>query len=127
MGEWYDYQSEFVRKLDYTAYLATPMHRDTAQLSEVIVYKNKRLLEECIGVSLYGDRVVIHRETPWELPFDGVEAMAVLGRNKLNIYFEGKVYQLKSHKRFNALRFVHAYYHYKNSKEGITNGEFLGL
>ena len=60
-------------------------------------------------------------------PFDEVTAVSVLGRNKLNIYHNKKVYQLKSGKRFNALKYVNIYYRYKNVSKGDTDGKFLGL
>jgi ABC-type microcin C transport system duplicated ATPase subunit YejF len=54
------------------------------------------------------------------------EFLAVLGRNKVNIYFNDKVYQIKPEKRFNALRYVHFFNRYVNIKENNGN-EFLGL
>ena len=61
------------------------------------------------------------------MSFDEISSVAVLGRNKLNIYFGDKVYQTKGDKRFNALKYVNLYHRYKNVKEGNPNGEFLGL
>ena len=52
---------------------------------------------------------------------------AVLGRNKLNIYHKDMVYQFRGSKRFNALKYVNLFYHYKNQERGDVNGEFLGL
>jgi len=49
-----------------------------------------------------------------------------LGKNKLNIYYGDKLYQLKGSKRFNALKYLHFYYRYKNIKED-NNDKFLGL
>ena len=60
-------------------------------------------------------------------PFEEISAVSVLGRNKLNIYFDKHVYQVKSDKRFNALKYVNMYYHYKNISKGDTNEQFLGL
>ena len=50
-----------------------------------------------------------------------------MGRNKLNIYHGGKVYQLKSGKRFNALKYVNIYHRSKNKSRGDKGGKFLGL
>ena len=126
---WYDYQEDFVRALDLDKYTQEPMYRDTANLSEVIVYKRKRLLRKDAAISLYGNRIVIDEGRPDELalPFDSIDALSVLGRNKLNIYHGEKLYQLKSGKRFNALKYVNIYYLHKNVSRGDNDGKFLGL
>ena len=59
-------------------------------------------------------------------PFEKIEAIAVLGRNKLNVYFDSKVYQFKGDKRFNALKYVNLCHRYKNIIGG-NDGKFLGL
>ena len=38
----------------------------------------------------------------------------ILGKNKLNVYFGDKVYQLKGDEHFCALKYVNLYYRYKN-------------
>ena len=100
-----------------------------AALSEVILYKEKKLLRETATFKLYGDRVVIDEGEHIELvlPFDEVSSVAVLGRNKLNIYFGDMVYQVKGGKRFNALKYVNLFHRYVNVKEGNPDGKFLGL
>lgn len=126
---WYDYQEDFVRALDLDKHLSEPMYRDSARLSEVILYKRKQPLREEASISLYGDRIVIDetREDALTLPFSELEALSVLGRNKLNIYHGEKLYQLKGGKRFNALKYVNIYYRHKNISKGDENGKFLGL
>ena len=129
VGDWYDYQSEFIHGLDLSPYQETFMYQDKVSLYEVILYKNKkRILKEAL-LSLYGNRMLIEAEgrEPLVLDFDTVSVVAVLGRNKLNIYYGDKVYQIKSNKHFNALKYVNIYYHYRNTKEEFKNGKFLGL
>lgn len=127
--QWYDYQEEYVSSLDLSEYIQVPLYRDAVSVSEVIVYKNKRLLQKSAFVALYGDRIVIDEECENELvfSFEDVSAVSVLGRNKLNIYHGEKVYQLKGKKRFNALKYVNIYYHHKNITKGVENKHFLGV
>ena len=66
-------------------------------------------------------------DAPLVFPFDETSAVTVLGRNKLNVYFNGHVYQFKGGKRFNALKYVHIYHRYKNIGKGDADGSFLGL
>lgn len=127
--EWYATQCEYVNSLDTLAHTDTPLFRDTAQLSEVIVYKTKHVLQKKASVTLYGNRIVIGEGTDYErvFPFDRVTAVTVLGKNKLNIYYEKHVYQFKGDKRFNALKYVNLCYRHKNICKGEYYGSFLGL
>ena len=125
--QWYQYQEDYVNHLDVMAYIDTPLYTDTANLSEVIVYKNKMKLEQGAKISLYGDRILVEGLEKRVFSFDEVSAVTVLGKNKVNIYLGKQVFQLKSHKRFNALKYVNIYHRYKNIKKGDVNGEFLGL
>ena len=127
--EWYDYQCDFINQLDTRAYTVSPLYCDKAQLSEVILYKKKVLLRKEAEIALYGDRIVIDEKTnaPITFPFQDISAVSVLGRNKLNIYYDKHVYQLKGNKRFNALKYVNIYYRQKNLTRGDANDKFLGL
>ena len=123
-NDWYEYQKDFINNLDVTTMTATPIYEDVANVSEVIVYKRKELLEQNASIRLYGDRVCLGQQ---EYSFDDISTIAVLGRNKLNIYHKSGLYQLKGDKRFNALKYVHIFYRYKNIRKGDTDGNFLGL
>jgi len=129
VGQWYDYQEAFVNALDLTQYEDRPMFRDTACLSEVIVYQNKHKLRENAAVALYGNRIVIDEGSAEELcfPFAETGAVTVLGRNKLNIYHGERVWQLKGSKRFNALKYVNIFHRHRNLSRGDEHGKFLGL
>ena len=129
MGQWYDYQKEFVNRLDLTQMTEAPLFRDKGQLSEVILYKHKELLYKEVDLALFGDRVVIEVPdgTQINMPFAEMTASAVLGRNKLNIYFGDHVYQIYGGKRFNAMKYVNFFHRYQNIMRGEENGEFLGL
>ena len=124
VNDWYEYQKDFVNKLDINEYIDQPMYSEQASFSEVIVYKNKKMIRKNAVVELYGDRVLIDDNV---FPFAEITAASVLGRNKLNIYYDKKVYQLKGNKRFNAIKYVHMYYRYKNVNKGEGNEQFLGL
>ena len=129
VADWYEYQKDFVNQLDMSLYEQEPLYREQAHLSEVILYKKKKLLRENAGITLYGNRIVIDEGSGNELifPFEEVSAVSVLGRNKLNVYHEKKVYQFKSDKRFNALKYVNLYYRWKNLNTEDKDGKFLGL
>lgn len=129
MNDWYDYQKDFISNCNTLEYSEKPAFRDNANLFEVIVYKNKKPLVKNCKISLYGNRVVFDEggENELVLSFDDVSVVSVLGRNKLNIYHNSKIYQLKGEKSFNALKYVHFYYRYKNIKAGIEGEQFLGL
>ncbi len=129
VDDWYAYQNGFVNRLDMLQYLEQPLYHDTAAVSEVVVYKKKVPVRRSATLTLYGDRLVIDENgtEPIVYRFDDVTAVTVLGRNKANIYYDGKVFQLKGDKRFNAIKYVNLYYRYTNIKKGDEHGQFLGL
>ena len=124
VADWYDWQNDYICNTDLSCLTETPVYEETVQLSRVHVYKYKELLKEKATVRLYGDRVTLDDR---EFPFETLGAVVVLGKNKVNLYHENEVLQLKGNKRFNALKYVNFFHKYKNSKEGKENGKFLGL
>ena len=129
INDWYDYQCDYVNRMDTRDYCATPLYIDRVSLSDVEVYKSKTLLREDCELALYGDKLVIDGGKPHALvlPFDEIVAISVLGRNKLNVYHGERLYQIKSDKRFNALKYVNIFYRSKSVRKGVLYGEFLGL
>ena len=124
VNDWYEYQKDFVNRFDPTAYTETPLYEDHAKVSEVIVYQRKEVLMEDAPVRLFGNRIELGDLV---LPFEEISTVTVLGKNKLNIYHTEKLYQLKSDKRFNALKYVNLFYRSKNIMRGEPDGKFLGL
>lgn len=129
VNDWYEYQSEFVNGLDVTAMTDSPVFEDTADMFEVIVYKNKNIVLENADIRLYGNRMVVNEGKADEVAFifDEVFTMAVLGRNKLNVYQGKQIFQFKGDKHFNALKYVNIYFRYRNIVKGEADGKFLGL
>lgn len=128
-NDWYEYQNAFVRGLDLTGLAEKELFADTVRISEVIPYQRKNILYKDVPMLLYGNRIEIAfpGTDPWILPFETLSSMAVLGRNKLNLYDNSRIYQVKGDKRFNALKYVNLFYRYQNIRKGEENGEFLGL
>ena len=125
IGEWYHYQCNYIHHLDLHTYYDTPMYQDTVKIFQVVLYKYKKKLKTNATISLYGNRLVIDETI---LDFDSIHSLTVLGKNKLNIYTDEQVFQLKGNKSFNALKYVNIYFHYQNMKKGEENYEqFLGL
>ena len=128
VNDWYEYQCDFINKLDTRDYYDKVIYSEKATVKEVIIYKNKELIKENSTVTLCGNKITFEEgDDIVEMPFDKVSAVTVLGRNKLNVYFDGRVYQFKGDKRFNALKFVNVYYRNKNIISGNENSKFLGI
>ena len=128
MAEWYDAQEDFANRLDLSVYNDTPVYTDTVKFSEVILYKNKRILAKDATLSLYGDRytVEMHGET-LTFPFAEIATVSVLGKNKLDFYIGDKVFQVKGDKRYNAVKYMHFYFRYTHVLKGDLYDQFLGL
>ena len=127
MLDWYTNQEDYINKLDTLALTETPIIRDTCSLYQVALYSKKQLLAENVELSLYGDRIEMSGSFKEVFPFDKVENITILGKNKLDIYHAGVVYQIQSDKRFNALKYLNLYHRYKNLTSEVQNGSFLGL
>ncbi len=128
VAEWYDAQTDYINSLDVLEYENEAMYREDVEIYEVIPCERKDLICDKAKLSLYGNRIEIQiGEEARIYRFDDTAAVTVLGRNKLNIYHDGAIYQVKGGKRFNALKYVHIYHRYKNVVKGEQNGVFLGL
>ena len=122
--DWYNWQNDYVCKLDLSQLTEAPVYEETARLSQVYASERKKLLKKAATVRLYGDRITVDDRV---FRFDTAGAVVVLGKNKLNIYDGKEILQLKGSKRFNALKYVNFFHHYKNEMEGSADGQFLGL
>ena len=58
--------------------------------------------------------------------FDKIEAITLVGKKKMNFYYDNKTYQVFKNKRINLLKYMHMFYVLKNKKEGISDG-FIGI
>ena len=128
-GEWYDYQERFINALDLLQYTKEPLYEDSVSIWKVKPYKRKILLKKEASALLYGDRIELKEgdEIIRVLPFADCDVLTVLGRNKLNIYSGDDVLQLKSGKRFNALKYMNFYHRCRNIMGGTEDDKFLGL
>ena len=145
VNDWYEYQKDFVNHFDPFSEEASPtdspqglvgdalrgacLFHDTAEVSRVIPYKHKVPLYPKASLFLYGDKVEI---VPSEgdsliIPFDELQGAAVLGHNKLNLFYQDTIYQFKGDKHFNALKYMNLFYRFKNLVSEDKHGEFLGL
>lgn len=129
VAEWYEYQENFIRNYEFSK-SGNAIYNDTARFLEIRVFSHKKTLCKSADISLFSDRIEIKMQNDTlSLPYDDIRAMACVAGHKLNIFSDGKVYQLKGNKSFNALKYCNLYYHAKYIKEEHTNGEFqfLGL
>ncbi len=124
--EWYEAQCRFMNSADLSPYKDKAFAYDTAKFSEVIPYSNKELIAKESKFSVFADRYEIeYNGEKTVLLFDEISAVSVLGKNKLNIYVGSRIFQIKSHKRFCAVKYMNVYYRMVRKED--ENDEFLGL
>ena len=128
VSEWYDAQCKFVRSLDISPYSDVPLFKDAINLSEVIPCKKKIPMGEWVTLSAFNNRIEINLENETlVVPFDKITAMGIIGKNKINYYFDKRIFQIKGTKRFNALKYLNIYHHSINIEKGETENGSLGL
>ena len=128
VADWYDYQEDYIRQLDLSAYADTVLYQDTVDLCEVIVYDRKRPVLRHVPLALLTDRLDLD-DGKMILPYADIKAMACIADHKLNIFYQDTIYQVQGDVHFNALKYCNIYYHAIYRKEEHSDGEFqfLGL
>ena len=124
VADWYDYQNQYINRLDLSTLTDVPLYTETVCLSKVILYKRKDLLKKEAQLCLYGDRITIDGTA---YAFADLGAITLLGKNKLNVYTDTDILQIKGSKRFNALKYVNFFHRAENIRNGGQHDEFLGL
>ena len=124
VANWYDWQNSYVNQLDLTSMVDQPLYTETVQFSRVHAEKRKELLKKNATLCLYGDRITLDDQV---YPFAEADAITLLGKNKLNLYWDQEIFQIKGSKRFNALKYLNFFHRYRNITQGDTHGNFLGL
>ena len=131
VADWYAAQSDFVNSLRLDDFGKEPIYCENGSLAEVIVYKNKKALIEEAKIRLFADRLEASGNgESFVFPLAEIRAITVCGKNKLNLYFGDKLYQITGDKRFNALKYVNLTFRYKNiikEEKGEGYDKFLGL
>ena len=128
IGEWYDAQNAFLRSIDISKYIDTPLFSDTVDFLEVIPCKKKIDIASAAKISAYGDRFEIEYGGEKEVfSFSEITASGVLGRNKMNFYTRKRILQIRYDEHFNALKYVNVYYHAENTLKGDTENGFIGI
>lgn len=127
--DWYRAQNDYVNSIDLTKMTDKPVYEEKASLYKVIVYKHKELIDESVSVNLYGDRMEVFSDKFEKQVFDfsKVRAVTVLGKNKINIYDEDVILQLKGDEHFNALKYINFYHRFNNQRLEKKDDKFLGL
>ena len=128
VAEWYDAQEAFINNFDGREHTEAPLYTERADLFSVVPYEKKKRLCRGAALSLYGDRICFDFGSEGlDLSFDEIRAVAVCGKNKLNVYHADKLYQVKGDKRFNAVKYAHLYYRYRHLAKGEGHEQFLGF
>ncbi|MBO5711791.1 MAG: 1-acyl-sn-glycerol-3-phosphate acyltransferase [Acholeplasmatales bacterium] len=122
--EWSNFQLDFVKNIEYPD--NEIIYQEEIEVYEPRMFKSKLKLGEGL-VRLYNDCFVFDLDTEKiVLDFDNIEAVTCLGKKKLNIYHNGKTYQIFKEVNKNLIKYMHAYYIIKNKKAG-ANDDFIGI
>lgn len=123
VADWYDAQNTYVEALDLISMIGAPIYEETADLYRVVPCQYKERLKSGATVRLYADRITVDQQ---EFLFDRV-TVVILGKNRLNIYDDRVLFQLRGSKHFNGLKYLNFYHRYRNQKDPALNRRGLGL
>ena len=123
LEDWYNYQIDVLKNKKIGDEL---IYKDEITLVNPRLYKSK--LKICDGIlKMYRDRFEVEsKKKCFIFEFDKIEAITLVGKKKMNFYYDNKTYQVFKNKRINLLKYMHLFYIIKNKKEGKYI-EFLGL
>ena len=118
VNEWYEAQRKFVVEYQPTDN-DTALTEDACNVYDVRLMKGKKLLHKNAKLTLYPDKIVFTLKKGQAIKKEfltDVSSMAVLGKNKLEIFVDDKVWQVVGDKRFNAVKYANFFFKYKNNK-----------
>ncbi|MCD8201388.1 MAG: 1-acyl-sn-glycerol-3-phosphate acyltransferase [Clostridia bacterium] len=121
--DWIGLQEDFVRGTDISRG-DEPLYAEkvTVKTNEITTF-SKKLVYKKAEMRLYTDRIEVGDKV-WK--YDDILSETVWDKSALDVYAEGKTYQISAEKTFCAIKYVNFYYHYKNVKEG-NDDRVLGI
>ncbi len=129
LKEWYRAQESFIKSVNPSDYSSDDiLYTDTVTFSKVHIYEKKEILADAVSMTMTGAGIILSgTNVNMHLRFEDISSMSILGHNKIGFYTDNTLYQIKGDVRFNAVKYVHYYYHYMNVRNGERDDEFLGL
>ena len=122
--EWYDYQVEVLKNREFRD--EEIIYQDEIEMYEPQLFKKKKFIGKG-KVSLYNNYFQFNFEDEEIiLNFDDIYVITLLGKKKMNIYYQDKVYQIFKDERTNLIKYMHTFYIIKNRRAGDING-FIGI
>lgn len=122
--DWMNFQENYIHSLENDGNI---VYADDGILFKKVI-KNERkevLLEGSVLMDF--EKIILFNKTDrFEFELKDIDSMAVLGQNKINFYVKDEIYQIKPHPKFNAIKYMHLYFHAKHVRKGEKD-EFLGI
>lgn len=76
---------------------------ESIRFKENIKIDGHKLAADADGITVYGKNEVMR------FPFEQIDGMAIVHRNKFDFYFQGKTYQVTGDDRFCSIKYLHLY------------------
>ena len=123
VADWYEYQIDFVKKQEFDDKI---IYQDDVLLSKPRLFKSRKKIGKGT-LFAYKDRYeVVFKNEKYVFDYPSIEAVTLLGKKKMNIYYNNETYQVFGDKKINLVKYIHLHYIIKN-KETEGDYEFLGL
>lgn len=124
INDWYNYQLDYVRNTSFND--NEVIYEENIKLYLSRKYKSKKKIG--IGkIIMYKDKFIFNlKKENIEFKFSDIDAITMLGRKKMAIYYKNEIYQIFNHKKSNFIKYMHMFYKYKNNME-VNGNEYWGI
>ncbi|MBQ8292473.1 MAG: 1-acyl-sn-glycerol-3-phosphate acyltransferase [Bacilli bacterium] len=122
--DWYNHQVDYIKNFDIST--EGVIFEDNITLYRVpngvrpIAIMSGKIQMDNLGFSF------VNEEQKMRFEIKDISDITVLGRHKLNFFMDKEIYQIKGDKTLNVLKYMHMYYHIKNTNTESAD-EFLGM
>jgi 1-acyl-sn-glycerol-3-phosphate acyltransferase len=122
--DWYKYQVDWVKSFDINT--EDVIFKDDLTLY-LVPFKKRPQKLLCGTLYMEKDKFIFKNKLETkEFKLCDINEMTVLGKHKLNFYIDDNTYQIKGDKTLNVLKYMHMYYHIKNTLDN-NERDFMGI
>ena len=119
VSDWYNWEQAEIAKVTKESDSEILIDEGIEVYESIRFKENKKIDGHKITAGVNGITVYC-KDSVMHFPFDQIDGLAIVHRNKFDFYCQGKTYQVTGDDKFCSVKYLHLY-------EGVKNVSFLGL